>query len=221
MVCHPWSRSPRPRSVPYWRTRAELITGVERNRLIETCEHDAFHLELRDDYSVPDEDGPFESWLRDEPVDYAFMKPWTQMVKRLTGEGRAVRRVRVVSHPHTPYIRWEHRTTPRNVEAGEDIRWLARHTVPGELVFPFDGKDWWLMDDRLLAVGHTVAGRVRGHEIIDDPKGIAEARSAMPCGPSPSHTANTDPDVMLRANGGRTDDEGRHPGQGRRPSHLS
>ncbi|WP_431979808.1 DUF6879 family protein [Streptomyces qinglanensis] len=153
----------------------ELISGIERNQLIEACEHDAFHLELRDDYSVPDEDGPFESWLRDEPVDYAFMKPWTQMVKRLTGEGRAVRRVRIVSHPHTPYIRWEHRTTPRDVEAGEDIRWLPRHTVPGELVFPFDGKDWWLIDDRLLAVGHTDAGRVTGHEVIDAPKCISEA----------------------------------------------
>ncbi|MFE9388050.1 DUF6879 family protein [Streptomyces sp. NPDC006784] len=61
------------------------------------------------------------------------------------------------------------------MEAGEDIRWLPRHTVPDDLVFPFGGKDWWLIDDRLLAMGHTEAGRVTGHEIIDAPKGSHEA----------------------------------------------
>ncbi|NJP99299.1 DUF6879 family protein [Streptomyces zingiberis] len=154
----------------------ELISGPERNQLIEACAHDAFHLELRDDYSVPDEGSPFKSWLRDEPVDHTFMEPWTDMVKRLTGQGKAVRRVRVVTHPHTPYIRWEHGITAQNIAAGEEIRWLPRHFVPGDLTFPFDGKDWWLIDDRLLAVGHTDdAGRVVGHEILDDRQVTAEA----------------------------------------------
>ena len=66
----------------------ELIPSAERDLLIEASERDAFHLELRDDYSVPDEDGPYESRLRNEPVDYSFMKPWTQMVKRLVEKGR-------------------------------------------------------------------------------------------------------------------------------------
>ena len=30
----------------------ELISGAERNQLFESFAHDAFHLELRDDYSV-------------------------------------------------------------------------------------------------------------------------------------------------------------------------
>ncbi len=108
----------------------ELISSAERNQLVEACEHTAFHLELRDDYSVPDENGPFQSWLRGDPVDHSFMEPWLQMVKRLTGEGRTVRRVRVVTEPHTPYIEWEHATTALNVEAGEEIRWLPRHQLP-------------------------------------------------------------------------------------------
>lgn len=41
----------------------ELVSGAERNRLIETVAQDAFHLELRDDYSVPLEDGPYDKWL--------------------------------------------------------------------------------------------------------------------------------------------------------------
>lgn len=154
----------------------ELISGTKRNQLIEACGHASFHLELRDDYSVPDENGPFESWLRDEPVNYSFMESWARMVKRLTGEGKAVRRVRIVTEPHTPYIEWEHATTALNVEAGEEIRWLPRHLVPKDLVFPFDGKDWWLIDDRLLAVGYLDAtGRVLGHEVIKDLQAVAAA----------------------------------------------
>lgn len=154
----------------------ELISSAERNQLVEACEHTAFHLELRDDYSVPDENGPFQSWLRGEPVDHSFMEPWLQMVKRLTGEGRTVRRVRVVTEPHTPYIQWEYATTPLNVEAGEEIRWLPRRQFPEGLVFPFGGRDWWLIDDRLLAVGHIDSeGRVLGHEVIEDRETVAKA----------------------------------------------
>jgi hypothetical protein len=154
----------------------ELISGAKRNQLIESCEHDSFHLELRDDYSVPDENGPFESWLRGESVDYSFMESWVRMVKRLTGEGKTVRRVRVVTEPHTPYIEWEHATTALNVEAGEEIRWLPRHLATEELVFPFNGRDWWLIDGRLLAVGHLdAAGRVLGHEVIEDRETVATA----------------------------------------------
>ncbi len=154
----------------------ELISSAKRNQLIEACEHDSFHLELRDDYSVPDESGPFEHWLSSKPVDYSFMEPWTEMVRRLTGEGKTIQRIRVVTEPHTPYIRWEHATTALNVEAGEEIRWLPRRLVPDELAFPFGGKDWWLIDGRLLAVGHIDAtGRVLGHEVIEERQVVATA----------------------------------------------
>ncbi|WSK12494.1 hypothetical protein OG717_12320 [Streptomyces celluloflavus] len=92
----------------------ELISSAERNQLIERVTHDAFHLELRDDYSVPDEAGPFEDWLNGRADDDAFMAPWLQLMRRVTGSGRTVRRVRVVTEPHTPYIQWEHATTDVN-----------------------------------------------------------------------------------------------------------
>ncbi|MDN3029395.1 DUF6879 family protein [Streptomyces sp. S.PB5] len=153
----------------------ELISSAQRNRLFETFTADAFHLELRDDYSVPDEDGPYESWRRGEPVDYAYMEPWTQLIKRVTAEGRTVRRVRVVTEPHSPYIQWEYAATARNEEAGEQIRWVPRHLLPGKLVFPVGGNDWWLLDDRLLAVGHFDGdGRVLGSELVEMPDVVAE-----------------------------------------------
>ncbi|MBO4259948.1 hypothetical protein GRC12_39855 [Streptomyces griseorubiginosus] len=153
----------------------KLISSTQRNQLFEIFERDAFHLELRDDYSVPDEDSPFASWLRGESVDYSYMEPWTQLIRRVTGEGKSVRRIRVITEPHTPYIQWEHATTALNHEAGEEIRWLPRHRLPEGIIFPLAGNDWWLYDDRLLAVGHFDSqGRVLGSEIVEDPATVAE-----------------------------------------------
>jgi hypothetical protein len=153
----------------------ELISGDQRNQLFESCAHGAFHLELRDDYSVPSEDGPYASWLRGETVDNSFMVPWTQLMKRVTDSGKSVRRLRVITEPHTPYIQWEYATAHVNEEAGESVRWLPRHTLPEGLAFPVDGNDWWLFDDKILAVGHfNSAGRFVGSELIDTPETVAE-----------------------------------------------
>ncbi|MGW2592497.1 DUF6879 family protein [Streptomyces sp. NPDC001515] len=153
----------------------ELISGAERNLLIERISYDAFHLELRDDYSVPVEDGPYERWLRGEPDDLEWFAPWAELMERVTGPGRTVRRVRVVTEPHSLYIQWEHATTAVNEKAGEVIRWLPRHKLPGGLRFPVDGNDWWLLDDKVVAVGHfNEAGRVLGSEIIETPDIVAE-----------------------------------------------
>ncbi|WP_439145259.1 DUF6879 family protein [Streptantibioticus silvisoli] len=73
-------------------------------------------------------------------------------------------------------VEWEHATTPLNVEAGEQIRWLPRCRLPEGLAFPFGGRDWWLIDDRLLAAGHIDSeGRVLGHEVIEDRETVANA----------------------------------------------
>jgi hypothetical protein len=153
----------------------ELISSAERNRLFETFEHDAFHLELRDDYTVPNEESPFTKWLKGEPDDLQWFEPWAREMRRVTADGRTVRRVRVVTEPHSPYIQWEHALTDGNEQAGEDIRWLPRHLLPGGLRLPMDGNDWWLFDDRLLAVGHfDDEGRVLGSELIEDVSAVEE-----------------------------------------------
>ncbi|MEX2980586.1 DUF6879 family protein [Streptomyces sp. C36] len=153
----------------------DLITSAERDELFESFERDAFHLELRDDYGSPVEDTPYARWQRGEPDDYAWLDPWMTLMKRVTGEGKSVRRVRVISEPHSEYVHWEHSLTHLNIEAGEDIRWLPRHAVPDSTTFPVTGNDWWLYDDRLLAIGHfSEDGRVLGSELLDDPATVAE-----------------------------------------------
>ncbi|WP_445517234.1 DUF6879 family protein [Streptomyces sp. NEAU-174] len=153
----------------------DLITPAQRDKLFDSFERDAFHLELRDDYGSPIEDTPYARWQRGEPDDYAWLTPWVTLMKRVTGEGKTVRRVRVVSEPHSQYVGWEHSLTRLNIEAGEDIRWLPRHQLPVGISFPVKGRDWWLYDDRLLAVGHFDSeGRVLGSELIDDHDTVAE-----------------------------------------------
>ncbi|MFM9632810.1 MULTISPECIES: DUF6879 family protein [Streptomyces] len=153
----------------------ELISSAERNQLFERCHHDAFHLELRDDYSVPGEDGPFQQWLAGKDTDYSYLAPWLRLVRQSTARGMTVRRVRVVTEPLTPYIQWEHSVTAVNEQAGEDIRWLPRPLLPADTVFPFDGRDWWLFDDRILAVGHfDQDGRILGSQIIEDPDTVTQ-----------------------------------------------
>lgn len=151
----------------------ELITSAQRDELFDRFDRDAFHLELRDDYGSPVEDTPYARWQRGEPDDYAWLDPWMTLVRRVTGQGRMVRRVRVVTEPHSQYVGWEHSLTRLNIEAGEDIRWLPRHRVPEAVTFPLAGNDWWLFDDRLLAVGHfDEEGRVLGSELIEDPEAV-------------------------------------------------
>jgi hypothetical protein len=152
-----------------------LITPAQRDELFNRFDHDAFHLELRDDYGSPVENTPYARWQRGEPDDYAWLDDWKTLMRRVTGGGRTVRRVRVVTEPHSRYVTWEHSLTHHNLEVGEDIRWLPRHTLPAGIAFPLAGNDWWLYDERLLAVGHFDAdGRVLGSEIVEDPATVAE-----------------------------------------------
>ncbi|MEV6668843.1 DUF6879 family protein [Streptomyces sp. NPDC051162] len=153
----------------------DLITSAQRDELFNSFERDAFHLELRDDYGSPVEDTPYARWQRGEPDNFEWLDPWKSLMRRSTGAGKTVRRVRVITEPHTQYVRWEHSLTVQNIEVGEDIRWLPRHQLPEGIAFPVQGNDWWLYDDKLLAVGHfDTEGRVLGSELITDPKIVAE-----------------------------------------------
>lgn len=151
------------------------LTPDERDELFATFERDAFHLELRDAYGVGRENGPFTAWQRGEPDDVAWLEPWLARTRSATDTGRTVRRVRVVTEPASAYIRWEHSLTAHTIEAGEDIRWLPRHRLPAGVEMPLGGSDWWLFDDRLLAVGvFDDDGRVLGSELVTLPAVVAQ-----------------------------------------------
>ncbi|MDT0306946.1 hypothetical protein RM780_08210 [Streptomyces sp. DSM 44917] len=116
-----------------------LATAAGRDALFTTFRKDAFHLELKDEYRVSIEDGPYATWRNGQPDDYAWFRPWLEQTHALTASGKTVRRVRVVTEPVTEYIRWELELTPMNHAAGEEIRWLPRHRLPAGLEFRREG----------------------------------------------------------------------------------
>lgn len=152
----------------------QLMTPEQRDELLDTFERDAFHLELKDYYAADYEHGPIARWRRGEPDDYAWLQPWLNRVREAAKAGRTVRRVRVVTEPHSEYVRWLRSVTHLNIDAGEDIRWLPRHLVPADVAFPVDGSDWWLFDGRFVTVGHfDEQARVLGSELVTDPAVVA------------------------------------------------
>ncbi|MFI0482744.1 DUF6879 family protein [Actinomadura sp. 9N215] len=140
----------------------------------------AFHLELRDTYGVDEENGPFLAWLNGEPDDYRWRRSWLTHVREVTSAGVSVQRLRVVTEPHTDYVRWEIAMDPANVEAGEDVRYLPRHLSNG-IMFP--DEDCWLFDDEKLVLSlFQPDGRSGGFALADDPGLLNEYRRARDTG---------------------------------------
>ncbi|MEV0107613.1 DUF6879 family protein [Nocardia sp. NPDC050799] len=111
--------------------------------LFRECVSEAFHLEVRDVYAVPAETCRLGRFLDGRPALPDDPKNrWNTLIRETTGRGVTVRRVRVVSVPHSDYHRWLLSVTGTNTDAGEDIRYVPRH-LAGDV--PSD--DWWLIDD--------------------------------------------------------------------------
>lgn len=148
-----------PQNVPSF---AELLDGAQRS---------AVHLEMRDAYGVAGEADDFARWQstgeRDMDPGSPYWSSWVELVRRTVARGVTVRRARIVSEPVSDYIRFEHAGTPVNVEAGEQVRWLARRRA-SDIALP--GNDFWLIDGRLIRWNHfTGDGASGGGEISEDP----------------------------------------------------
>ncbi|WP_067468468.1 DUF6879 family protein [Nocardia amamiensis] len=118
-------------------------------KLFHELKRDAFHLEVRDVYHVSNEESRIRAFLAGEPAPYT-RTPWQDLMRETTGRGVSVSRVRVVTEPLSDYQRWLLSVTRYNVEAGEDIRYVARN-LAGEV--PPD--DWWLLDGERVVYNLT------------------------------------------------------------------
>ncbi|GLW19761.1 hypothetical protein Stsp01_65040 [Streptomyces sp. NBRC 13847] len=143
------------------------------DELLDSAQHQALHLELRDAYAVGDEHGVYDAFLADGAVpayDSAFWRPWVSLVERTIARGVAVRRARIVSEPVTDYVRFEHAITASNLRAGEEVRWLGRRCA-SDLALP--GNDFWMIDDRLVRFNiFSGDGEAQDPEHSDDPQVI-------------------------------------------------
>jgi hypothetical protein len=150
------------------------LTGSAFTGLLRTCRQSAFHLEVHDSYGTPAEDEPFRRFLDNEPDDYEWLSGWLEVVRDATARGVSFTRVRVVTEPHVDYTRWGLVVASQNIDAGEDIRYLARHHIDsGELATD----DYWLIDD--VTVAFTLfapSGAAAGAAISTDPVIVERCR---------------------------------------------
>lgn len=141
--------------------------------LLDSAQHHALHLELRDVYAVGEEREVYEAFCRDGSVpadDSPFWGGWLPLVQGTVARGVKVWRARVVSEPVTDYIRFEHAITDANLRAGEQVRWLPRRRA-STLALP--GNDFWLIDDRLVRWNvFSGDGQALEPDHTDDPSAI-------------------------------------------------
>lgn len=140
-----------------------LPTDSEVDELFATFDYTAFRLHVRDRYDVPRETESIQKFLAGEPKDLdkeLWFKPWMDMIREITAQGKRVERVRVVTVPLTDHSRYGLWSARFNNEAGEDIRYLDRDHAGG-----FPSHDYWLVKRNVDDVDdHFVSA-----EIIDDP----------------------------------------------------
>lgn len=152
------------------------IDRQEFERLFDEFTASAWRLEIQGTYDEPEEREPLRRFLAGEPDDLTWMADWFDWVRQLTAAGRRIGRVRVLTEPLTDYLRFELSFTPQTVDAGEDIRVLAANDA-NTLGLPRE--DFWLFDDRLVAVLHFGDTGVASVEVIDDPAEVARYRAVQ------------------------------------------
>jgi hypothetical protein len=132
---------------------------------------------MRDAYTPSDPS--FLAWQGGPSFDRTEREAtWHRLVGGAVARGVVVRRVRVVSEPVTPYIRFEYDVTESmNLPAGELVRWLPRRKA-ADLLLP--ATDLWIFDDRLIRLGHFAGdGDFLDHELVDDPAVVKQCSAAF------------------------------------------
>jgi hypothetical protein len=137
--------------------------------------HRVFRLEALDWYDAPNEHEPYARFLAGQPADLAWREPWKRLVRDVRASRRIMERVHIVTEPVSDYVRFELlHVYPANVEAGEDVRILARQPAEGAGV---TFRDFWLFDDSLAALlGYDDDGRVQSVQTTDSPLELERMR---------------------------------------------
>ncbi|MFF7080140.1 DUF6879 family protein [Streptomyces lavendulae] len=144
-----------------------LIDSDEIDRLFrEGFEHTAWRLECRRSYQVDYESETYQRFLRGEEPARDPNRPWLVNMRKQTGAGKRVERVRLIDDPPTTYQRYGLTGVPAAVEAGEDVRYLRRSQAE-QLDLLMD--DVWLFDSRYAAVFHYDGDEPVGLELVEDP----------------------------------------------------
>lgn len=137
-----------------------LVAGFERS---------AWRLEAQGWYDEPDEGALLAQWLSDgDPAPtLAWFADWPEWIAEQAAAGRRFERVRVLTDPLTDYLRWQLDViTEPAIAAGEDIRVLP---AAAAATLELGRSDFYVFDDRAVAVLDFDRGQVTGALLLDEP----------------------------------------------------
>lgn len=127
----------------------DSVHFIDLIRMLRVFATSAFRLETRQSYIADGEAVAFSEWReRGQLPDAAdpLIADWTKLVRGRVDGGAEMRRVHVVRHPMTDYVRFELALQQAySVPAGEQLRVADAGLYP-ELA---RANDFWLLDDRV------------------------------------------------------------------------
>ena len=123
--------------------------------VVQSFEWSAIRLEQQPAYLADVRSGGLDAWLcgaTQPPGD----DDWSQMVAAKVSGGASIRRVRVFEDTPTPYQQWIRWASAKNVEAGEQQRYLSRsHAnslgITADRMHP---ADFWVLDGLTTVIFH-------------------------------------------------------------------
>jgi hypothetical protein len=153
-----------------------MATVPPFGELIAATTTSAVHLEMRDAYTPDDQ--RFLDWQAGKLLPEHANPEWSAMVRSHTARGVRFRRVRVVSEPLAPFIRFEYEMTAAvSIAAGEQVRWLPRRRGV-DLCLPLN--DYWVFDGRLVRFHYfSGTGEIVEDELADDPSVVKVCAQAF------------------------------------------
>jgi hypothetical protein len=138
--------------------------------LFDTVERNSWRWECQGDYQV--DEAKLQRWRAGLPFEEtrASLK-WHAYVRDLRQRGIPFERVRMLTEPLTEYLRWMLGVTYRNINAGEDIRWITESRARA-LKMP--DYDFYIIDDERVAIMRFDADKVLVDlEVVHDASTLA------------------------------------------------
>ncbi|MFI2235631.1 DUF6879 family protein [Streptomyces chrestomyceticus] len=150
----------------------DLIDRDSFRRLFETFEHTAWRLETRRGYASDRQDPDYTAFVETGSAPCNPEEAWFVNMRRQTGAGKRVGRVRIIDSPPTQEQLFLLDYARHNAAVGEDMRYLwrldaERARLPHE--------DFWLFDSRLVALlRFDAADSLLDIELITDPARVVQ-----------------------------------------------
>jgi hypothetical protein len=156
------------------------VTPEDFAACFDRFKESAFRLETLQRYTVPEEAERIRMFRegRPRPERSVRTSPWLRRVAVTTASGKHWRRVHIVDHPLSEYLRYELVGYVESAAAGEEVRIADRAAQPDVARLT---TDFWLFDadsEHAFAVlmNYDDEGHLLGYELAQDGKELDRRR---------------------------------------------